>query len=310
MIKLATASSVVKLMLNEKPTLKSTGKALLYLLPMLIITLTFNIYPIIKSFIMSLYTEYDFFTDKVSAWGFDNFKFIFSDPDFYLAIKNTLIFVVGVVPLTVIISLAIALLLNRITWLSGLFRTVYFLPFVTSTVAIAQVWHWIYNSDYGLLNYLLSLVGINPVAWLEDPRYAMLALVIMSIWKNLGFNIVLFLVGLNNINERYYQAAMIDGANSWHQFTNVTLPLLSPITFLVSINGVIGSFKVFDQIFALFNGNAGPSKSALTIVYYLYQKFYTEWKYGIAAASGVVLFFLILIVTVFQLWYSKKHVHY
>lgn len=259
---------------------------------------------------MSFYTKYDFFNDIVSAYGFDNFKFLFSDPDFHIAIKNTLIFVVGVVPLTVIISLVVALLLNRIKWLAGFFRTVYFLPFVTSTVAIAQVWHWIYNSDYGLLNYFLGLFGVNAISWLESPKYAMLALIIMSVWKNLGFNIILFLVGLNNINERYYQAAEIDGANAWHQFTNVTIPLLSPITFLVSVNGVIGSFKVFDEIFALFNGTPGPSKSALTIVYYLYQKFYTEWKYGIAAASGVVLFFMILLVTVFQLWYSKRHVHY
>ncbi|WP_261807320.1 carbohydrate ABC transporter permease [Lapidilactobacillus luobeiensis] len=297
-------------MLNEKPTLKSTGKALLYLLPMLVITIIFNIYPILKSFIMSFYTKYDFFKDIVQQWGWSNFTYIFHDPDFLLAVKNTLIFVVGVVPLTVIISLVVALLLNKIKWLSGLFRTVYFLPFVTSTVAIAQVWHWIYNSDYGLLNYFLGLFGVSPIAWLESPKYAMLALIIMSIWKSLGFNIVLFLVGLNNINERYYQAAEIDGANAWHQFTNVTVPLLSPITFLVSVNGVIGSFKVFDQIFALFNGTPGPSKSALTIVYYLYQKFYTEWKYGIAAASGVVLFFMILLVTLIQMWYSKKHVHY
>ncbi len=259
---------------------------------------------------MSFYTKYDFFKDIVSQYGIDNFKFIFADPDFHLAVKNTLIFVVGVVPLTVIISLVIALLLNRIKWLAGFFRTVYFLPFVTSTVAIAQVWHWIYNSDYGLLNYFLGFFGVNAISWLESPKYAMLALIIMSVWKNLGFNIILFLVGLNNINERYYQAAKIDGANAWHQFTNVTIPLLSPITFLVSVNGVIGSFKVFDEIFALFNGTPGPSKSALTIVYYLYQKFYTEWKYGIAAASGVILFFMILLVTVFQLWYSKRHVHY
>ncbi|WP_125606872.1 carbohydrate ABC transporter permease [Lapidilactobacillus bayanensis] len=297
-------------MLNAKPTIKSTLKALLYLLPMLVISITFSIYPIIKSFIMSFYTKYDFFKDIVSQYGIDNFKFIFADPDFHLAVKNTLIFVVGVVPLTVIISLVIALLLNRIKWLAGFFRTVYFLPFVTSTVAIAQVWHWIYNSDYGLLNYFLGFFGVNAISWLESPKYAMLALIIMSVWKNLGFNIILFLVGLNNINERYYQAAKIDGANAWHQFTNVTIPLLSPITFLVSVNGVIGSFKVFDEIFALFNGTPGPSKSALTIVYYLYQKFYTEWKYGIAAASGVILFFMILLVTVFQLWYSKRHVHY
>ncbi|MCI1892358.1 MAG: sugar ABC transporter permease [Schleiferilactobacillus harbinensis] len=297
-------------MLNEKPTVKSSIKAYLYLLPMLMITFTFNIYPIIKSFLMSFYTKYDFYTDVVSAYGFSNFTYLWNDPDFHLAVRNTLVFVVGVVPLNIIISLFIALLLNKIKRFAGAFRTIYFLPFVTSTVAIAQVWNWIYHSDYGLLNYFLGLVGINPINWLNDPNWAMPALIIMSIWKGLGFNIVLFLVGLNNINTRYYQAAEIDGADSWHQFTNVTLPLLSPITFLVTINGVIGSFKVFDEIFALFQGSSGPSKSALTIVYYLYEKFYTEWKYGIAAASGVVLFFLILLVTLIQLWYSRKHVHY
>lgn len=298
-------------MINEKPTLKSSLKAYLYILPMLVITLLFNIYPIIKSFMMSFYTKYDYFKDIVYQYGWANYKFIFSDPDFHTAVRNTLVFVIGVVPLTVIISLVIALLLNQIKFLSGLFRTVYFLPFVTSTVAISQVWRWIYNDDYGLLNYFLSWFGVKSIDWLNDPHYAMAALVILAIWKGLGFNIVLFLVGLNNINERYYQAAKIDGANAWHRFLNVTVPLLSPITFLVSINGVINSFKVFDEIYALFNGTtAGPGKSALTIVFYLYQKSFTEWNYGVAAASGVILFLMILVVTLIQLWYSRRHVHY
>jgi len=225
-------------------------------------------------------------------------------------VKNTLIFVVGVVPVTVILSLLIALLLNQIKVLSGFFRTVYFLPFVTSTVAIAMVWNWIYHSDYGLMNYFLGWFGIQPIHWLTDSRYALLALIIMSIWKSLGFNIILFLVGINNIDKGYYKAAEIDGANAFQRFWNITIPLLSPITFLVTINGIIGNFKVFDQIFALFQGTPGPGKAGLTIVYYLYQKFYTEYKYPIAAASGVVLFFLILLVTIVQLWYSRKHVHY
>lgn len=297
-------------MINEKPTLKSTGKALLYLLPMLIITITFNIYPIINSFLMSFYKDYDFYTDKVRSWGFDNFVYLWQDPDFHLAVRNTLIFVVGVVPVTVILSLVIALLLNQIHFLSGFFRTVYFLPFVTSTVAIAMVWNWIYHSDYGLMNYFLGWFGIHPINWLTDPHWSLLALIIMSVWKNLGFNIILFLVGLNNIDQGYYRAAEIDGANAWQRFWNVTIPMISPITFLVSVNGVIGSFKVFDQIFALFNGRPGPAKADLTIVYYLYEKFYTEYKYPVAAASGVVLFFLILLVTLVQMWYSRKHVHY
>lgn len=297
-------------MLNEKASLKSTAKAALYLLPMLVITITFNIWPIINSFLMSLYTKYDFYTDKVSAWGFDNFVYLWNDPDFHLAVRNTLVFVVGVVPITVILSLIIALLLNQVKIISGFFRTVYFLPFVTSTVAIAMVWNWMFHSNYGLINYFMGWFGIHPINWLTDPYYALLALIIMSIWKSLGFNIILFLVGLNNIDHGYYEAAEIDGANARQRFWNITIPMLSPITFLVSVNGIIGSFKVFDEIFALFQGTPGPGKADLTIVYYLYQKFYTEYKYPIAAASGVVLFFLILLVTLVQLWYSRKHVHY
>jgi multiple sugar transport system permease protein len=297
-------------MLNEKASLKSTAKAALYLLPMLVITITFNIWPIINSFLMSLYTKYDFYTDKVSAWGFDNFVYLWNDPDFHLAVRNTLVFVVGVVPITVILSLIIALLLNQVKIISGFFRTVYFLPFVTSTVAIAMVWNWMFHSNYGLINYFMGWFGIHPINWLTDPHYALLALIIMSIWKSLGFNIILFLVGLNNIDHGYYEAAEIDGANARQRFWNITIPMLSPITFLVSANGIIGSFKVFDEIFALFQGTPGPGKADLTIVYYLYQKFYTEYKYPIAAASGVVLFFLILLVTLVQLWYSRKHVHY
>ena len=297
-------------MLNEKASLKSTAKAALYLLPMLVITITFNIWPIINSFLMSLYTKYDFYTDKVSAWGFDNFFYLWNDPDFHLAVRNTLVFVVGVVPITVILSLIIALLLNQVKIISGFFRTVYFLPFVTSTVAIAMVWNWMFHSNYGLINYFMGWFGIHPINWLTDPHYALLALIIMSIWKSLGFNIILFLVGLNNIDHGYYEAAEIDGANARQRFWNITIPILSPITFLVSVNGIIGSFKVFDEIFALFQGTPGPGKADLTIVYYLYQKFYTEYKYPIAAASGVVLFFLILLVTLVQLWYSRKHVHY
>ncbi|WP_054661751.1 carbohydrate ABC transporter permease [Lacticaseibacillus camelliae] len=297
-------------MMNEKPTLKSSLKAYLYLLPMLVISVNFSIWPIISSLLMSFYTKYNFYTDKVSKMGFDNFVYLWNDPDFHLAVRNTLIFVAGVVPITVVLSLVIALMLNQIKWLSGFFRTVYFLPFVTSTVAIAMVWNWIYHSDYGLMNYFLSLVGIHPINWLTDPHWSLLALIIMSIWKGLGFNIILFLVGLNNIDKGYYQAAEIDGANAWQRFWNVTIPMISPITFLVSVNGVISSFKVFDEIFALFQGTPGPGKADLTIVYYLYQKFYTEYKYPIAAASGVVLFVLILLVTFVQLWYSRKHVHY
>ena len=294
----------------QKPTLKSSLKAYLYLLPALVILVIFNIYPIYKSFAMSFYTDYNFFQNIVNAYGFDNFVKIFNDSNFYLAVRNTFIFVIGVVPVSIVLSLAIAFLLNQIKWLSSFFRTVYFLPFVTSTVAISLVWSWIYHTRFGLMNYFLSFLGIDPIAWLTDPKYAMLAVVIMAIWKSLGFNIILFLVGLNNIDKTYYQVAEVDGAREWQRFTNITIPLLSPTTFLITVVGTINSFKVFDEVYAMFQGRPGPAKSTLTVVYYLYEKFYTEYQYGIAAAAGVVLFVIILIITLIQMIYNRRFVHY
>ncbi|WP_349551256.1 carbohydrate ABC transporter permease [Leuconostoc pseudomesenteroides] len=295
---------------NQKPTWKQTLKGWLYVLPMLIIVATFSLYPIVSSLAMSFYTQYNFFTNQVMALGFDNFKYLWEDPLFHSAVANTLIFVVGVVPLEIIISLTVAVLLNQIKVLAGFFRTIYFLPFVTSIVAISMVWKWIYNKDAGLLNYFLSFVGIHPIDWLNDPTWALPALIILAIWKSLGFNIMLFLVALNNVDKRLYSAATLDGANAWERFLHVTVPMISPMTFLIAVNAVIGSFKVFDEIFSLFGGQAGPGNAAMTVVFYLYRMFYEQNKYGIAAAAGVVLFFMILIVTLLQTWFSKKHVHY
>ncbi|OQJ68036.1 ABC transporter permease [Leuconostoc pseudomesenteroides] len=288
---------------NQKPTWKQTLKGWLYVLPMLIIVAIFSLYPIVSSLAMSFYTQYNFFTNQVMALGFDNFKYLWEDPLFHSAVANTLIFVVGVVPLEIIISLTVAVLLNQIKVLAGFFRTIYFLPFVTSIVAI-------YNKDAGLLNYFLSFVGIHPIDWLNDPTWALPALIILAIWKSLGFNIMLFLVALNNVDKRLYSAATLDGANAWNRFLHVTVPMISPMTFLIAVNAVIGSFKVFDEIFSLFGGQAGPGNAAMTVVFYLYRMFYEQNKYGIAAAAGVVLFFMILIVTLLQTWFSKKHVHY
>lgn len=294
----------------EKPTLKSTLRAWAYIAPMIAIIGVFNIYPILKSLAMSFYSDYNFYQDVVYAYGWDNFIQIFNDPNFFLAIKNTFIFVLGVVPLSIMLSLGIALLLHNVKFLSGFFRSIYFLPFVTSTVAISIVWNWIYHSRYGLMNYFLGLFGVDPINWITDPKYSMLALVIMAIWKGLGFNIILFLVGLNNIDKGYYSAAKVDGASDLQRFTNITVPLLGPTTFLVTVMGVISSFKVFDEVYSLFQGRPGPGNSALTVVYYIYEKFYTEYQYGVAAAAGIVLFLIILVVTLIQMAYNKKFVHY
>ncbi|SER56886.1 multiple sugar transport system permease protein [Gracilibacillus ureilyticus] len=294
----------------DKPTWNSTLKAFLYLLPALLILIVFNIYPIIKSFLMSFYTEYDFYNDIVYKYGLSNFSDILNDPNFIKAVINTTVFVIGVVPISIITSLAIAVMLNSKVKGLSFFRTIYFLPFVTSVVAVAIVWSWIFHSDYGLLNYFLGWFGIDPIQWLTDPTYSMPALIILSVWKGLGFNIIIFLAGLQNINRQYYLAAQVDGASAWHRFLSVTLPLLSPTMFFISIISIINAFKVFDEIFALFNGTAGPANSTLTVVYYVYQKFYEEWEFGLASAAAFVLFIIVFLFTLIQLSLGKKFVHY
>lgn len=293
-----------------KPTWKSTLKAFLYLLPALIILGVFNIYPIVKSFLMSLYTDYDYWNDVVYAYGFANYIALWKDESFRRALLNTLLFVLGVVPISIVLSLAIAMLLNTNIKIRGFFRTIYFLPFVTSVVAVAIVWSWIFHSDYGILNYFLGLVGIDAIKWITDPTYAMPALIILSVWKGLGFNIILFLAGLQNINKQYYLAARVDGASAWQRLKTITIPLLSPTTFFVSIISIISAFKVFDEIFALFGGRPGPGGSTLTVVYYVYQKFYEEWEFGLASAAAYMLFIVIFIFTLVQLYIGKKKVHY
>ncbi|UFT99273.1 sugar ABC transporter permease [Radiobacillus kanasensis] len=296
--------------MNEKATLSSTLKALLYLLPALVILGVFNIYPIIKSFLMSLYTDYDYFNDIVNEYGLDNFVYIFQDPEFWLSMKNTIIFVLGVVPISIIISLGIAILLNSQIKFRGFFRTIYFIPFVTSVVAISIVWRWIFHTDYGLLNYFLGLFGVSPIEWLTDPTWAMPSLIILSIWKGLGYNIVIFLAGLQTINKQYYLAAQIDGASSWKRFLHITVPLLSSTTFFISIVSIINSFKVFDEVFALFDGKPGPAYSAQTVVYYIFEHFYNNWEFGIASAAAYVLFLVIFVFTLIQLYIGKRKVTY
>ena len=295
---------------GEKPTLKSTIKAYAYLFPALIIIIMFSIYPVIRSFLMSFYTDYNFFTDTVYERGIDNFVYVFNDPNFRIALQNTFKFVIGVVPISILISLGIAMLLNNKIKGATIYRSIYFLPFVTSVVAIATVWNWIFHSNYGILNFLLGLIGIEGRNWITDPDYSMTALVIMSVWRGLGFNIVILLAGLQTVDKGLYLAAKVDGASAWHRFLTVTVPMLSPTLFFISIMSVISSFRVFTEVFALFGGRPGPGNSALTVVYYVYQKFYEEWQFGIASAAATILFAIIFMFTMIQMFVGKKLVHY
>lgn len=250
---------------------------------------------------MSFLGNYSIINGSYSSIGIENYKALFADPDFAMSLKNTTIYVICVVPASIFLSLIIAVLINSCKKTKALFQTIYFLPYVTSVIAIGIVWRWMFNSNYGLINFMLGLVGISPIQWLNLPQYAMPALIIFAIWKSMAFNILIFLAGLQTIPEDLYRAARIDSTPKLRVFTRITVPQLAPMIVYSSVIGMIGAFKVYNEVFSLFQGKAGPANKAMTIVYYIYDKFYNSYKYGVAAAGSVVLFVIILIFTRIQL---------
>lgn len=296
--------------MKNKSGFKNLFRGLLYLFPALSVLLVFHIYPVVKTLDMSFYTKYNYFKNIVFERGLDNYRYLLEDEEFWISLKNTITFVIGVVPLSIAISLVIAVLLNKNNRINKFLSTVYFIPFVTSVVAISAVWRWIYHSEYGILNYTLGLFGIDGISWLIDPKWSLTSLIILCIWKGLGYNIVILLAGLQNIDSKYNQAALIDGAGSVKRFFYITLPLLSPTIFFVSIMTMISAFKVFDEVYILFDKMPGPLNSCMTMVYYIYDKFANKYMYGIAAAAVYVLFVIVLLITLIQMYIGKKKVHY
>ncbi|MBU5590374.1 sugar ABC transporter permease [Clostridium sp. MSJ-4] len=285
-------------------------KGFLYILPSILILAVFQIYPVIKVFMMSFYTKFDYLKDIVYKRGIDNYVYVLTDEDFYLALRNTFVYVAIAVPLAIGLALFIAVLLNQNLKLRNFFKSAYFLPFVTSTVAISVGWRWIFNSDQGLINLVLNSMGFGSKQFLRDSYYTMPLLILLNIWKSLGYNVVILLAGLQSIDDRYYYAAKVDGASKWRIFKEITLPLLSPIILFLSITSIIRGFKLFDEIFVLYDRSPGPLKSAMTIVYYIFNKFYMNWHFAVASAAAFILFIIILIFTLIQFRIAKKKVHY
>ncbi len=278
-----------------------------YLLPVFTILLCFHVLPIFYSFAVSLYS-WDLIGEPEYV-GLENFSRLMDDPMFYKSIYNTLYYAVVSVPLAIFCSLGIALLLNNPISAIGIYRTVYFIPVITSINAVAIVWNYIYHPEFGLLNKLLAVFGVAPRLWLQDPTWAMPCIIFMSVWKGLGYNVIIFLAGLQNIPNHLYEASLIDGANAWQRFRNITWPLLSPTTFFVFVMSVISSFQVFSQIY-MMTPRGGPLKSTVVIVYYLYQKAFEKFEFGYALAIAFVLFVMILGMTLFNKLYLEKKVHY
>jgi multiple sugar transport system permease protein len=281
---------------------KKIGVISIFLLPSLIGMIIFLIIPIIASFGLS-FVNWDLL-GEIKWVGFDNYIKIFQDETFYEALRHTLLFIAGYLPSVIILSLLLAVLLNgKIKGLT-FFRGVYFLPVISSWVAVSIIWRWIFNPEYGLMNYFLSLIGIAGPSWLNDPKWAMTAVIITSVWKDIGFITVIYLSGLQDIPDMYYEAASIDGAGRVRKFFNITLPLLSKTSFFVLIISLINSFQVFDQVWIMTEG--GPAGATSVLVEQIYKNAFRYYKMGYASALSWVLFGIIFIVTIFQNKLQKK----
>ena len=283
-----------------------TLAAWLFLLPSLVPFLIFTAGPVVAAGVISL-LDWNLFSPP-SFVGLHNFARLGPDPTFWSALVNTVYFTFVTVPLTLLVSLVLALLLNQGLKRIAVFRSLLLLPYATISVAVAFVWIWLYIPHGGLINSLLGAFGVDGPAWLVSDTWAMPALVAMSVWKSFGFGMVIFLAGLQAIPQQLYEAARVDGASPWRSFRDVTLPLLSPAMFFVVVTSVISSFQVFDQALVMTNG--GPGVHTTTLVMYIYQTGFLNYEQGYAAAQSIVLFAFIAVITGMQFLLQRRLVHY
>jgi multiple sugar transport system permease protein len=278
-----------------------------FLLPNIIGFLVFILIPVIASFFMS-FTSWNGF-GVIEFIGLDNYKQLLKDENFKISFFNSILFMVISVPITLFLSMLIAVALNQGIRFVKVFRTAVFLPYVTATIAVAAVWQLIFNPTMGPINGVLMNLGIDqPPGWLSSPTWALISVSIVYIWHSVGYYMVLFLAGLQSIPDYLYEAAELDGAGPILKFFNITVPMLSPVLFFTTIIGVINSFKVFDLIYVLTGG--GPGRSTHVLVYDIYNTAFKQFEYGYASAMAYVLFLLILVISIIQFRGQKKWVNY
>ncbi|QSA98261.1 carbohydrate ABC transporter permease [Methylococcus sp. EFPC2] len=284
-------------------TLRHINPGIWFVAPALTLIVLFFFLPVAAALVLS-FSDFDIYAlgdpDTLRWIGLDNYTHLLADPLFWVALKNTLYFVIAGGPLSVAVSLGAALLVNhRLTRFKGLFRTLLFLPVVTTLVAVAVVWRYLYHPRYGFLNYALGLIGVAPIDWLGDPDWAMPSLILMAIWKNFGFNMIILVAGLQNIPARLYEAAVLDGASNWRQFRYITLPMLAPTFLFVTVITMIGYFQLFAEPYVMTQG--GPANSTLSLGLLMFQEGFRWWNMGYASAAAFVLFAIVLAATMAQL---------
>jgi multiple sugar transport system permease protein len=282
--------------------------AWLFLAPALILIGVFFFLPVVAGLALSV-TDFDLYAighaENIRFTGLANYQALAHTPLFWTALKNTLYFAFVGAPLSVLVALAAALLLNsRLTKWPTFFRTAYFAPFVTTLVAVAIVWKYLYHPRFGLLDAALGAVGISPVDWLGDPKWAMPAIIIVAVWRSFGYNMLIFVAGLQRIPVQLYEAAELDGAGTWARLRHITLPQLAPTFVFVGVITAIGFFQLFAEPYVMTQG--GPLKSTLSMVLYMYEEGFRWWRLGSAAAIAFVLFAIVLSITLVQLRLQKE----
>jgi len=273
-----------------------------FLAPALILIFVFFFLPVLASLVLSV-TDFDIYAianpSTTRFVGLANYSKLLKTPEFWQALRNTFYFAIVGGPLTIAVALGAALLLNaRLVRFKSLFRTIYFTPFVTTLVAVAIVWRYLYHTRYGLLNYMLGHLGIAPIDWLGNPKWAMPAIILLAVWKQFGYNMLIFIAGLQAIPQDLYDAAEIDGAGPVRRFFSVTLPLLGPTMLFVSVITMIGYFQLFSEPYVMTAG--GPLRATTSVVLMMYEEGFRWWRMGYAAAIAFVLFIVILIATLIQ----------
>lgn len=291
--------------------MKPSSAGWMFAAPALIVIGLFFGLPVIAALALSL-TDFDIYAladlHNLRFVGIDNYLGLLQNPLFWKTLGNTLYFVVVGVPLSVALSLGAALLLHsKLGRLKPFFRTAFFAPVVTTVVAVAVIWRYLFNTKYGMANHVLGLLGIHPVDWLGDPHWAMPTIILFAVWKNFGYNMIIFLAGLQAIPPDLYEAARIDGASSWRQFRHITLPMLKPTLLMVAILTVSGYFQLFAEPYVMTEG--GPLQSTVSVLYLMYDEGFKWWNLGSASAVAFLLFLLMFAVTVLMLKLSRRGEH-
>lgn len=286
---------------------KDTLTAYSFILPNFLGFMIFTMIPVIISILLS-FTQWDA-VNPIKFTGLKNFARLFHDETFKISFLNTIYYTVGTVPLTLVSALIFAILLNKGIRGVKVYRAIFFFPYITSIVAIAVVWNMLFHPTMGPINDFLRWIGIkNPPGWTASTDWSMPALIITSVWRYMGYYMIIYLAGLQGIPGELYEAATVDGANAWRKFKSITLPMLTPTTFFVSIMLVINSFKVFDLVLVMTEG--GPGRSTNVLVYQIYNEAFLNFKFGYSSAISMVLLAIVLLITIIQFKVEEKWVDY